>query len=116
MSLQHPTLGIVGATGAVGAELIGCLESRSFPLERLRLFASDRSAGRRLLFRGEGIPVEQLHEDSFPGIDIALFSAGGTVSRRFAPMAVRQGRGGGGQLLGFSHGAGSAAGGARSQP
>ena len=57
----------------------------------MRLFASDRSAGRRLLFRGEGIPVEQLHEDSFPGIDIALFSAGGTVSRRFAPMAVRQG-------------------------
>ena len=91
MSLQYPTVGIVGATGAVGAELIGCLESRSFPLERLRLFASDRSAGRRLLFRGEGIPVEQLHEDSFPGIDIALFSAGGTVSRRFAPMAVRQG-------------------------
>jgi aspartate-semialdehyde dehydrogenase len=91
MSLQHPIVGIVGATGAVGAELIACLETRAFPLGRLRLFASDRSAGRRLLFRGEGIAVEQLNEDSFPGIDIALFSAGSAVSRRFAPIAVRQG-------------------------
>ncbi len=91
MSLQHPIVAIVGATGAVGAELIASLESRAFPLERLRLFASERSAGRRLLFRGEGIPVEQLNEDSFPGTDIALFSAGSVVSRRFAPMAVRQG-------------------------
>jgi aspartate-semialdehyde dehydrogenase len=91
MSLHHPTVAIVGATGAVGGELIGCLERRRFPLERLRLFASGRSAGRKLLFRGEGIPVEELNEDSFPGVDIALFSAGGTVSRRFAPIAVRQG-------------------------
>jgi aspartate-semialdehyde dehydrogenase len=91
MSLHHPTVAIVGATGAVGGELIACLETRNFPLERLRLFASARSAGRRLLFHGEGIPVEELNEDSFPGVDIALFSAGGTVSRRFAPMAVRQG-------------------------
>jgi aspartate-semialdehyde dehydrogenase len=91
MSLQHPTVAIVGATGAVGAELIACLERRDFPLERLRLFASERSAGRRLLFRGAGIAVEQLNEDSFPGIDLALFSAGSTVSRRFAPIAVRQG-------------------------
>jgi aspartate-semialdehyde dehydrogenase len=91
MSLQHPTIAIVGATGAVGGELIGCLESRDFPLERLRLFASGRSAGRKLLFRSQGIVVEELNEDSFPGVDIALFSAGGTVSRRFVPMAVRQG-------------------------
>jgi len=91
MSLQHPTVAIVGATGAVGGELIGCLERRDFPLERLRLFASGRSAGRKLLFRGQGIAVEELNEDSFPGIDIALFSAGSTVSRRFAPIAVRQG-------------------------
>ena len=91
MSLQHPTVAIVCATGAVGAELIGCLERRHFPLERLRLFASGRSAGRRLLFRGQGIEVEELNEDSFPGVDIALFSAGSTVSRRFAPIAVRQG-------------------------
>ena len=91
MSLHHPTVAIVGATGAVGAELLACLETRGFPLERLRLFASGRSAGRRLLFRGDGIPVEELNEDSFPGVDIALFSAGGAVSRRFAPIAVRQG-------------------------
>jgi aspartate-semialdehyde dehydrogenase len=91
MSLHHPTVAIVGATGAVGAELIGCLERRAFPLERLRLLASGRSAGRKLLFRGQGIAVEELNEDSFPGVDIALFSAGSMVSRRFAPMAVRQG-------------------------
>ena len=91
MSLQHPTVAIVGATGAVGAELIGCLERRNFPLERLRLFASGRSAGQKLLFRGQGIEVAELNEDSFPGVDIALFSAGSTVSRRFAPIAVRQG-------------------------
>lgn len=91
MSLCHPTVAIVGATGAVGGELIGCLERRDFPLERLRLFASGRSAGRKLLFRGDGIAVEELDEDSFAGVDIALFSAGGTVSRRFAPIAVRQG-------------------------
>ena len=91
MSLHHPVVAIVGATGAVGGELIGCLESRNLPLEKLRLFASGRSAGRELLFRGQGIAVEELNEDSFPGIDIALFSAGSTVSRRFAPIAVRQG-------------------------
>ena len=91
MSLHHPTVAIVGATGAVGAELIGCLERREFPMERLRLLASGRSAGRKLLFRGQGIAVEELNEDSFPGVDIALFSAGSMVSRRFAPMAVRQG-------------------------
>jgi len=91
MSLHHPTVAIVGATGAVGAELIGCLERREFPMDRLRLLASGRSAGRKLLFRGHGIAVEELNEDSFPGVDIALFSAGSTVSRRFAPMAVRQG-------------------------
>jgi aspartate-semialdehyde dehydrogenase len=91
MSLHHPTVAIVGATGAVGAELIGCLERRAFPMERLRLLASGRSAGRKLLFHGQGIAVEELNEDSFAGVDIALFSAGSTVSRRFAPMAVRQG-------------------------
>jgi aspartate-semialdehyde dehydrogenase len=91
MSLSNPTVAIVGATGAVGSELIGCLEQRNFPLSTLRLFASARSAGRALLFRGQGVTVEELTEDSFSGIDIALFSAGGTTSRRFVPMAVRQG-------------------------
>ena len=88
---SNPTVAIVGATGAVGSELIACLEQRNFPLSRLRLFASARSAGRALLFRGAGVTVEELTEDSFPGIDLALFSAGGTTSRRFVPIAVRQG-------------------------
>jgi aspartate-semialdehyde dehydrogenase len=91
MSLNQPVVGIVGATGAVGAELLLCLEQRKFPLSRLRLFASARSAGRRLLFRGEGVPVEELTEDALAGLDIALFSAGGTVSRRYAPVAVAHG-------------------------
>jgi aspartate-semialdehyde dehydrogenase len=91
MSLSDPTVAIVGATGAVGGELIACLERRNFPVSRLRLFASARSAGRSLLFRGAGVKVEELTEDCFPGIDLALFSAGGVTSRRFAPIAVRQG-------------------------
>jgi len=82
---------IVGATGAVGIELLRCLEKRRFPLSQLRLFASKRSAGRTLSFRGEALPVSELQEDSFKGVDIALFSAGGATSRRFAPLAVRAG-------------------------
>src|SRR6185437_14840475 len=91
MTLNNPTVAIVGATGAVGGALIDCLERRNFPLSKLRLLASARSAGRALLFRGQGVAVEELTEDSFPGVDIALFSAGGATSRRFVPMAVRQG-------------------------
>jgi aspartate-semialdehyde dehydrogenase len=91
MSLNHPSVAIVGATGAVGAELIACLEQREFPLRALRLYASPRSAGRRLMFRGEGIAVEALSEDGLAGADIALFSAGSTASRRFAPAAVTRG-------------------------
>jgi aspartate-semialdehyde dehydrogenase len=88
---SNPSVAIVGATGAVGSELIACLEQRHFPLSRLRLFASTRSVGRALLFQGEGVKVEELTEDGFPGVDLALFSAGGTTSRRFVPIAVRQG-------------------------
>jgi aspartate-semialdehyde dehydrogenase len=86
-----PVLAVVGATGAVGVELLQCLEQRSFPLSRLRLFASARSAGKTLPFNGKPVPVEELTEDSFRGVDIALFSAGGSQSKRFAPIAVRQG-------------------------
>ncbi len=94
MNIPHdrkPVIAIVGATGAVGLELIGCLERRSFPLSRLRLFASSRSAGRALAFRGAELPVEALEAGSFAGIDIALFSAGSGISRRFAPLAVAAG-------------------------
>jgi aspartate-semialdehyde dehydrogenase len=86
-----PVVAVVGATGAVGVELIRCLEQRRFPLKRLRLFASARSAGKQLSFAGAPITVEELTESSFAGIDIALFSAGGGTSRRFAPLAVRAG-------------------------
>lgn len=86
-----PVVAVVGATGAVGVELIRCLEQRRFPLSRLRLLASARSAGKTLPFRGEALPVEELREDSFRGVGIALFSAGGGISKRFAPLAVEQG-------------------------
>lgn len=90
-SLNNPSVAIVGATGAVGTELIACLEQRDFPLRSLRLFASPRSAGRRLMFRDDGLPVEALTEGALAGTDIALFSAGSTTSRQFAPEAVRHG-------------------------
>jgi aspartate-semialdehyde dehydrogenase len=82
---------IVGATGAVGVELIRCLEERGFPVSELRLFASARSAGKTLMFRGLQLAVRELNEHSFSGVDIALFSAGGSTSKRFAPIAVRAG-------------------------
>jgi aspartate-semialdehyde dehydrogenase len=86
-----PVVAIVGATGAVGVELIRCLEERRFPLSELRLFASARSAGKTLPFRGQPLAVRELKEDSFRGVDIALFSAGGSTSKRYAPLAVEQG-------------------------
>lgn len=82
---------VVGATGAVGNEMIKTLEERNFPIERLRLFASERSEGKILEYKGSEIQVETLKEDSFKGIDIALFSAGAERSRIWAPVAVRSG-------------------------
>src|SRR3984885_4408530 len=82
---------IVGATGAVGAELIQLLEQREFPLRGLKLLASARSAGKAFKFKGEEIPVETLSKDSFRSVDIALFSAGANISREFAPEAVSAG-------------------------
>jgi aspartate-semialdehyde dehydrogenase len=90
-SSSAPVVAVVGATGAVGVELMQCLEQRNFPLSNLRLFASARSAGKTLPFKGKPITVEELTEDSFRGVDIALFSAGGSQSKRFAPAAVRHG-------------------------
>jgi aspartate-semialdehyde dehydrogenase len=86
-----PRVAIVGATGAVGAALLESLEQRGFPLASLRLLASPRSAGRSMWFRGAGLPVEALGEDSFAGIDLALFSAGSGVSKQYAPLAVQAG-------------------------
>src|SRR2546430_13388662 len=79
---------IAGATGAVGTEFLRILERREFPLASLRLLASERSAGRRLHFRGRDHEVKPLTPDSFHGCDIAFFSAGGSRSREFAPAAV----------------------------
>ncbi len=89
--MNQPHLAIVGATGAVGVEMLLCLEQRNFPLGKLKLLASARSAGKRMTFRGEEIVIEELTHDSFQGVDIALFSAGGDISREFAPSAASAG-------------------------
>ncbi|HLB32604.1 MAG: aspartate-semialdehyde dehydrogenase [Verrucomicrobia bacterium RIFCSPHIGHO2_12_FULL_41_10] len=84
-------IAIVGATGAVGLEILKVLEQRHFPVASLRLLASSRSVGVLLPFGQKKIPVELLGEESFSGIDIALFSAGGEISKKFVPYAVRSG-------------------------
>ena len=90
-SSAAPVVAIVGATGAVGVELMQCLERRNFPMSELRLFASARSAGKTLPFRGKQLVVRELTEDSFGGVNIALFSAGGSTSKLFGPIAARAG-------------------------
>jgi len=82
---------IVGVTGAVGAEFIATLDRRKFPVGRLKALASARSAGKTVDFRGRTVTIEALDETSFDGVDIALFSAGGGISRKFAPVAVKAG-------------------------
>jgi aspartate-semialdehyde dehydrogenase len=86
-----PHVAVVGATGAVGIEMIRTLEKRQFPVGKLTLLASARSVGKKLKFRNEEITVKELTTDSFAGIDLALFSAGGSISRDFAPAAVKAG-------------------------
>jgi len=86
-----PHVAVVGATGAVGVEMIKTLEKRNFPVGKLTLLASARSAGKQLKFRGEEITVKELTKDAFAGIDIALFSAGGGISKEFAPVAAKAG-------------------------
>jgi aspartate-semialdehyde dehydrogenase len=86
-----PSVAIVGATGAVGQELIGCLERRKFPLSRLKLLASARSAGKKALFRGTEHAIEVLDENAFQGVDIALFAADSDTAKAFAPLAVQAG-------------------------
>src|SRR6476646_5771177 len=88
---KRPHVAVVGATGAVGVEMIKTLEKRNFPVGQLTLLASARSVGRKLKFRGEEITVKELTKDAFKGIDIALFSAGGSISKEFAPVAAQAG-------------------------
>jgi len=88
---KKPHVAVVGATGAVGVEMIRTLEKRNFPVSKLTLLASSRSVGKKLKFRGEELTVAELTKDSFTGIDIALFSAGGSISKEFAPIAAKAG-------------------------
>src|SRR5437764_2033883 len=82
---------VVGATGAVGQEFLNVLAERSFPIKNLRLLASSRSAGKTVEFKGQKYTIEELTRDSFKDIQIALFSAGGSISKEFAPAAVQAG-------------------------
>lgn len=88
---RHLHVAVVGATGAVGIEMLKTLEKRNFPVGQLTLLASARSTGKTLKFRGRDVTVKELTKDAFPGIDIALFSAGGSISKEFAPIAAKAG-------------------------
>ena len=89
--MAEPNIAIVGITGAVGQEMINCLEERNFPVKELRPLASARSAGKKINFRGNEIIIQELTEKSFEGIDIALFSAGGGISKTYAQIAAEAG-------------------------
>jgi aspartate-semialdehyde dehydrogenase len=89
--MKKYNVAVVGATGAVGNEMIKTLEQRNFPVKQLKLLASERSLGIELTFRGQAYPVEVLKEDSFAGVQIGLFSAGGSISEKFAPIAAKAG-------------------------
>jgi aspartate-semialdehyde dehydrogenase len=91
MAEKKFNVAVAGATGAVGNQMITCLEEMNFPVKALCLLASARSVGRKLRFKGDLVEVQELKENSFKGIDIALFSAGGSPSERFAPAAAKDG-------------------------
>ena len=114
-TMNAPNIAIVGATGAVGIEILRVLERRNFPVASLKLLASARSVGKTLEFKGKAYKVEELKADSFKGIDIAFFSAGATRSREFAPAARAAGCDRDRQLVGLPHGPQGAAGGARGE-
>jgi aspartate-semialdehyde dehydrogenase len=88
---SNPVVAIAGVTGAVGAEFIATMDKRQFPVGRLKALASARSAGKAIEFRGAKVVVEELTERSFEGVDIVLFSAGGSIAKKFAPAAVEAG-------------------------
>ncbi len=91
MSVNGLTVAVLGATGAVGQQMIQTLENRDFPIKTLKLLSSARSAGSKVVFKGSEIIVEEATPESFEGVDIALFSAGGDISKKFAPEAVKRG-------------------------
>ncbi len=88
---DDPVVAIAGVTGAVGREFMAVMDKRGFRVGRLKALASARSAGQKLAFRGQEIVIEELNERSFDGVDIALFSAGASVSKKFSPIAVKAG-------------------------
>ncbi|MBN1823162.1 MAG: aspartate-semialdehyde dehydrogenase [Endomicrobiales bacterium] len=87
--MKKYSVGVAGATGAVGLEMIKMLESRKFPVGSIRLLASERSAGKKLKFNGRDVEVQLLGHDSGKGLDVALFSAGAKISKEFAPSFAR---------------------------
>ena len=93
MSLREdgPSVAVVGVTGAVGQEFLSVLSDRDFPYRSIKMLASKRSAGKEMTFEGRSYVVEELTQDSFDGVDIALFSAGGSISKQFGPVAVEKG-------------------------
>jgi len=91
MTMTPKVVAVAGATGLVGNRMLQVLEEREFPVKSIKLLASERSRGKTLTFCGETVPVEVLGEDSFKGVEIALFSAGGGTSKRFAPCAAKDG-------------------------
>ncbi len=91
MQLKKFNVAVVGATGVVGQEVVKILEELNFPINELRLLASERSAGKRLTFKDSELEVDILNNDSFSNIDLAFFSAGGSISKKFAPIAVKAG-------------------------
>ncbi len=91
MSEKMYNVGVVGATGAVGEEMMNVLRDRNFPIKTLRLLASAKSAGKKIKFKDIEITVEELKEDSWKGLDIALFSAGGDISKKYAPIFAENG-------------------------
>jgi len=91
MAQKKLNIAVAGATGAVGNQMIRCLEEMDFPMNSVLFLASSRSVGRQLRFKGDLVDVKELKEDSFKGCDIALFSAGGGTSEKFAPFAAKDG-------------------------
>ncbi len=89
--MKEVNVAVVGATGAVGNEMVKVLEERRFPVNEIRLLASKRSVGKKISFNGNEVKVEELTEDSFKGVQISLFSAGASVSKKFAPIAAKSG-------------------------
>jgi aspartate-semialdehyde dehydrogenase len=90
-NMKQVNIAVLGATGAVGEEVLRTLERRNFPVKTLKLLASARSSGKTMTFRGQPVPVETVTAESFAGIDYAIFSAGATRTREFAPHAIKAG-------------------------